>query len=71
MSGYINTFSIIIDNVVVTPLSLTDIRFTKVDRLRKIGVDITRVPKRSYGSRLFENSILSQLTTGTLSFSDL
>lgn len=71
MSGYINTFSIIIDNVIVTPLSLTDIRFTKVDRLRKIGVDITRVPKRSYGSRLIDNSILSQLTTGTLSFSDL
>ena len=32
MSGYINTFSIIIDNVVVTPLSLTDISFKKVDR---------------------------------------
>ena len=70
MSGYsyLNARSVQIDNVVVTPLSDGDIRLTKVARLQKMGLDLSQIPTRSFGSRLLDNKILSDLMCGTFPF---
>ncbi len=73
MSGYsyLNARSVQIDNVVVTPLSEGGIRLTKVDRLKKMGLNLSQVPTRSFGSRLLNNKILSDLACGTFPFERL
>lgn len=69
--SYLNNRSVQIDNVVVTPLSEGGIRLTKVSRLQNMGLDLSQVPTRSFGSRLLDNKILSDLACGTFPFERL
>lgn len=62
--------SILIDNVVVSTNLQGVIRATPVKLLDKRGYDYSHVPRRTYGSRLVDNAMISSLLVGDVSFDD-
>jgi hypothetical protein len=62
--------SIHIDNVVVSTNLRGTIRVVPTNLLDKQGLDYSNVPRRTYGSRLVDNAMISSLLEKQISFDD-
>ena len=62
--------SMIIDNVVVSEYN-SILQIVSISYLQKKGIDISGIKKKTFGSRILENKILTLLSDGVLNFSDL
>lgn len=64
---------IMIDNYIVTKDDDSAIKITPITLFRRFNpnIDITTLPKLTLGHRIYDNSLLSHLSTGQLFFEDI
>jgi hypothetical protein len=62
--------SIIIDNVVVSSDLRGTLRFVPISLTPKFGIDCSDLQRRTYGTRVDDNEMISNLIHGTFTFKD-
>ena len=66
---YTTSNSFIINNHIVSKLNTTGIIISPLSRFIKNNININHSQKKTYGSKVMDNFILSQLSEGKISFS--
>ena len=62
--------NVIIDNVVVSKFG-NGVKITPINLFRLANIKLTGVRKISFGTRLLDNNLLSQLSDGNLKYEDI